>query len=564
MSEEQKELLKEKLKTFFDEKLNLLTNKFETDINTIESYMFSYFDNVILPFREIEEKEKEKEKQEDPKEKEDKKDNEKHFKKLKPLTKENANLSKTPLRPIKKKEIFKEKTELHPKNKTKIFGDKDKKTEKKEKKEKSEKSELNTTLPSSKFKKKNPTTMDVSKKERPSKTPLNKRGKKTDEDKDIANKSKNLKTASKRNPTKKFTDKGKTTDKKGKKDNKKNAKKEEDTKKEEKEEEKKVEIILKDKAIFKIPDELKEKNALFNIYLVLKGNYLTNREKYNMFLYNPTIYKLFGNDISFLLDDKKKEIKAQISELESFLNNYGDLESYLAKEFSASKTALNSLVFVKRDEIENILTKGNFQAEINDIFKILLYIFDIPFDENLENENLINFFMSEVMDKNGVKELKSFTTNYISKNKDLNITKEKYDKIHSIIVADDKVLSSMEIIKICRSISYCTLLIREINEFMNYKTLDEVPIYELKLKNKRLKELKYKLATLENKGVPPKEPQKEEKKQENDNPQTNVNKEVREENVPKENVENKQENDNVQNNENMEVREENVPKENEE
>ena len=314
---------------------------------------------------------------------------------------------------------------------------------------------------------------------------------------------------------------------------------------------------MKDKSIFKIPDELKDKNALFSIYLVLKGNYLNNRDKYNMILYNPTIYKLFGNDISFLLDDKKKEIKAQISELESFLNNYGDLESYLAKEFTASKTALNSLVFVKRDEIENIIAKGSFQTEINDIFKILLYIFDIPFDENLENENLLNFFLSEVMDKNGVKELKTITSNYISKNKDLNITQEKYDKIHSIIAADDKVLSSMEIIKICRSCSYCTLLIREVNEFMNHKTLDEVPIYKLKLKNKRLKELKYKLATIENKGVPPKEPQKEENKQENENAQTNANMEVKEENVPKEN-------DNAQTNVNMEVREESAPKENEE
>ena len=58
MTEEQKELLKEKLKQFFNEKLDSLTNKFQTDINTIETLKYSYFDNVVLPFREIEEKEK--------------------------------------------------------------------------------------------------------------------------------------------------------------------------------------------------------------------------------------------------------------------------------------------------------------------------------------------------------------------------------------------------------------------------------------------------------------------------------------------------------------------------
>ena len=40
MTEEQKELLKEKLKQLLDEKLNTLTTKFENDINTIEIYKY--------------------------------------------------------------------------------------------------------------------------------------------------------------------------------------------------------------------------------------------------------------------------------------------------------------------------------------------------------------------------------------------------------------------------------------------------------------------------------------------------------------------------------------------
>ena len=51
MSEEQQELLKEKLKTFFDEKLDSLQNKFETDINNIETMKYDYFDNIIIEFR---------------------------------------------------------------------------------------------------------------------------------------------------------------------------------------------------------------------------------------------------------------------------------------------------------------------------------------------------------------------------------------------------------------------------------------------------------------------------------------------------------------------------------
>ena len=133
MSEEQKESLKEKLKNFFDEKLDSLTTKFETDINTLEAMMYEYFDNVVIPFREIEEKEKnekEKEKEKDKKEesKEEKTKNAeegKTLKKIKPLTLKETNLTKTPLKANKKRDLgFKEKTEIIPKKSNKIFSDK--------------------------------------------------------------------------------------------------------------------------------------------------------------------------------------------------------------------------------------------------------------------------------------------------------------------------------------------------------------------------------------------------------------------------------------------------------
>ena len=533
MEEEQKELLKEKLKNLFDEKLNLLTNKFEADINTIETMKYSYFDNIVIPFREIGEKEKNEEAKE--KEKEDKKESKKEnkekkdkeekkekseegktFKKIKPLSlKENSNLTKTPLKSNRKRDLgFKEKTEVPSKRTTKIFEGK--------KNPKPENKEQNKTLPTERLKKKNVTTLDVTKKGsasvRPSKTPINKRGRKNDDEKEAPKPKTNRATAVKTVGTKKFTGKGKIGDKKGKKEKKKVEKKEKE--KEEikedlvKEEEEKKEIILKDKIIIKIPEELKTNNSLISIYFAIKENYLTNKEKYKIITNNPTIYKSFGNDIKFLLNDKKKDIQTKINELETFLNKYGDLETYITKEFQPSKTAQNSLIFVKKEEIEKIIKSGNIPTEIIDIFKILFLIFDISFDENLEKENLLNYFISEVMDKNNVKDLKTIASNYINNHKDLNITKEKYDKINEIVSSDEKVLSSVDIAKICRNISYCTLLIRECNEFMNSKTLDEVPYYELKSKNKELQELKNKLAVLENNGIPPK---KEEIQKENEN-----------------------------------------------
>ena len=69
MTEEQKELLKEKLK-LFNEKLDSLTKKYENDINLIEELKYFIYDSVIIPYKEIEELHpKEKEKKEEEKKK---------------------------------------------------------------------------------------------------------------------------------------------------------------------------------------------------------------------------------------------------------------------------------------------------------------------------------------------------------------------------------------------------------------------------------------------------------------------------------------------------------------
>ena len=568
MTEEQKEALKEKLKKFFDEKLDSLTNKFQADVNELETLKYSYFDNVVLPYREMEESGTHENEIEEPKEKEKEKAKEEKKEKIQELTKLNVTrpktatrekLSKTPFKSNKTKEIgFKDKTENIPKKTTKIFAGK-----------KNQKSEPAATQPNEGAKRKTITTVETNKKSaanRPSKTPFSTRGRKGDAGTTPAPKTKNSKgTAIKTTTTKKFT-KGKAGDKKGKPEKKKKEAEEakEEEVKEEVVEEKKP-IVLKDKSINKIPDELKANNALVNLYFVSKGKYLNNKEKYKLILSNPSIYKSFGSDVKFLLDDKKNELKNKIKELESFLNNYGDLQNILAKEFNPSKTAQNSLVFVKKEEIENIIKKGKIAVEINNVFKILLYLFDEPFDESLENENLLNFFVNEIMvNKYNAKDLKTIALNYISKHKDLNNSKEKYDKIEAIISLDKKYVSSVDMAKIHRIVSYCTLLIKECHEFLNLKTSDNVPYYEFKYKSKMLQEYKNKLAILENNGVPP-----ENKKEKKDEPQKeNNDNEKKEEKAEEKKEEKKEEKEEEKKEEKKEeppkVEEETVTKEKEE
>ena len=556
MTEEQKELLKEKLK-LFNEKLDSLTKKYENDINLIEELKYFIYDSVIIPYKEIEElhpKEKEKKEEEKKEKKPDKKEEKKSEikKEIKEPLSKTINISSTPKKQNKKREIdFKGKTEVIPK-KSKIFSGK------------THKPELTTSqvIPE-KPKKKNlisAATEPNKKKEniRTSKTPLNKKDKVKDkeEKKEKDNKDNKIKknkaisvTAYKPSATKRFTAQKKTIDKKGKpekkkiekkKDIKKTDKKAKDTKEEEKKEkaknlEEKIDkiIVLKDKTINKIPDDLKNNNALFNFFLVVKGNYLSKKDNFKLILSSPKIYKAFGNDIKFLLDDKKNELKAKISELQTFFNRYDDLPNILSKEFHPSPSSLKSLLFVTKDELESLIKKGNIPKEFIKIFKIFSYMLDIEFDANLSDEDLMKFFISELIVKFNAKNLQHIITDYISKYKDMNLTKEKVDKIENIITSDSSIINIIDMAKINRLVSYCSLFIKDFHEFITLKTSDEIPYYEFKNKNKIFQELKKKLATIENNGIPPntEEETKEEIIEEKKEKKEEIKEEIKEEKI---------------------------------
>ena len=559
MTEEKNELLKEKLKLFFEERIEKLTNKFTNDINLIEELKYNIYENIIIPYREIKEKKEENEKSKES-EKEKEKEKEKETKKVeeqkepkanhaRSIKTENINLTKTPMKSNRKKELdFKGKTEAAPK-KSRVFSGRA-----------SRNSELNQTFQNDRVKKKSNVALTEANKKtiertRSSRTPFNKKEK--EEKKEKENKPKKntdlSRTAYKPSGTKRFTNQKKTIEKKGKPEKQENKKKEikkqikkvsikNHDKKEKTEDKVEKKFVVNFKGINPIPEELKNKNALYNIYLIIKGNYLSSKENYMLVLSHPLIYKSFGNDAKFLLNDTKKDLQSKIFELENFLNKYDDLPYIISKEFQPSKSAMKSLMFVKKEELENLIKKGNVIKEFCDIIKILLYLLDIKFDENLSGEELLQFFISEVLDKNNNQNLLKLVSDFLAKNKSLKLTKEKVDKIEDIIKSDEAILSISDMTKKNRNMSYCTLLIKEFHEFITLKTSDDIPYYELKNKDTILKEYKNKLATIENNGIPPKK--EEEKKEEGE--------EINADNEKKEDVNNEKK-DNLEENKDKEI-----------
>ena len=514
MSEKTKEdQLKEKLLEFFDKKLSEMTTKFTSDINTIESYKNDYFDSVIKVYREILQEQKQIEEQE---KQELKEKQEKQEKKV-----EEPKHEKIPKKKINNSNRERPKTPLGT-NKVRIKSDKEKEKEKHDTTDIhiKDKKKINTTIGTRSGKgrvateanTKRPVTGKV-------KTQIGKRNKKDDK---------------------------KT---KGKKETKKEEPKEE-IKEEPKIEEKKP-VIIKPKYIINIPEEIKTNINLVNIYFILKKNYLDKKQVLYLSQGSPLLYKSFGNNMKFLLEEKKTSIEKKAKEIESFLNNYGDLNTYLTKEFSLTKKAMSSLSMFKKKEEEDVLKMQELPNEVGRILKCLYYLLDEKFEENMNSKQLFENMLTNILEKSEDKTFKGLLVNYFNKNKFLNLTQEKADNINKIVIENNNILNMIAITKMCRPISLFCFLLKEIHDYINLKTSDGHYYYELRAKNDQLQKYLDFIYLYDNNGKVRNPPKEEIKKEEEEKP-----KEENAEKVEEQKVEETQNNEEKPKEENKEIKEE--------
>ena len=509
MTEKTKEEeLKQKLLDYFDKKLTDLTTKMQTDIDTIETMKFDYYDSVIKKFQEIEEEhkkeeEEEKEKQEKEKHDKEKHDKEKHEKKDATKAEKPAKKADTSARPKTAAPATK-KTGKAKEEKSHDTGDTHKDKEKKDTKTKAGGGKATSTIGG--------------------KTPLSKKdgGKKS-----ITGKADpRAKTATKKgNPNAKKGDA-----KKGKKDTKKDKKEE---KKEEPVVEEKKPVVINPKYIYTVSDDIKNNPSLCCLYFIIKGKYIVDKKQIlHISTNSPLLYKSLGSNMKYLLDDKKNEVQNKANEIEKFLNNYGDLNNYLTKELTINKKAINMIQFLKKKEEEEILKMAEIPKEVGVVVKCIYYIIDEPFDEGMNTKELFENMINNILPRNEDKTFKSLLMNYFNHNKYLNLTKEKYDKINNIINENNTVLNMSTMTKLNRPISLFCLMLKEVYDYINLKTLDGQFYFDLRAKNDELQKYKDILYLIEHDGKrrePPKEdkkeePPKEDKKEEppkEEQPQTN-------------------------------------------
>jgi hypothetical protein len=152
---------------------------------------------------------------------------------------------------------------------------------------------------------------------------------------------------------------------------------------------KKKEVILPPRKKF-------TNNVIETVTILVNSDIIEKDIRFVLALLNKEILK--NVDMRKILTARIGEFKKTLSPLQSELNEYSneeDFEILTTKIFNPSKTALNGLNFVTKEEVANLCKKEQAEEIIN-IFK-LLYIFLKEDFSEIENPRIVENFIQNVL-----------------------------------------------------------------------------------------------------------------------------------------------------------------------
>ena len=175
-----------------------------------------------------------------------------------------------------------------------------------------------------------------------------------------------------------------------------------------------------------------------------------------------------------------------------FLSKY-DL-NIINKPFIPTKTAQNGLNFITKDE-EGYLIKKEQPQEMISLFTVIYVLLNENY-EQIEPQRIISNLFTEIYAKYQVDTIKELFFSHIVKNAN-NLTQNQINVLAKILRENPSMLSSTEILKINRSISYMIFIFKELFAFIFQKTQDGTFYYviregykELNMLGEKIKRLK--------------------------------------------------------------------------
>lgn len=167
--------------------------------------------------------------------------------------------------------------------------------------------------------------------------------------------------------------------------------------------------------------------------------------------------------------------------------------------FLPSKTAQNGLNFVTKDEETNLAVKEQ-PEEILNLFKLIYIILNEDYS-SLESNTLIQNLVQNIYPKLNVENLSMFFLtpeslflNYISKNTIL--TDDQYNQMTGLLQNYPKLLSSSDLMKINRCVSYLTFILKEFNDYATAKLSDGTPACQVRKAKNSVEPIKKQIENL--------------------------------------------------------------------
>ena len=231
-------------------------------------------------------------------------------------------------------------------------------------------------------------------------------------------------------------------------------------------------------------------NKVEALYLALQSNYFNESQKIRLIFSNPELYKNFSKKL--LLKELISSYETKYIKCSEFLSKY-DL-NIINKPFIPTKTAQNGLNFITKDE-EGYLIKKEQPQEMISLFTVIYVLLNENY-EQIEPQKIISNLFTEIYAKYQVDTIKALFLSHIVKNAN-NLTQNQINILAKILRENPSMLSSTEILKINRSISYMIFIFKELFAFIFQKTQDGTFYYviregykELNMLGEKIKRLK--------------------------------------------------------------------------
>ena len=199
-------------------------------------------------------------------------------------------------------------------------------------------------------------------------------------------------------------------------------------------------------------------SGFFDIQSKIKFTYI-NKELYNNFDKNELKKQL----LSYYEDEYKK--------FTLIINKY-DL-----KPFVPETIMQNSLNFLTKDE-ENKLLLNEQKIEIINVFKFLLLILGEDISK-IEDKNIINYTFKDIYSKYKVTNIKDLVLK-IALEKLQRLKIEQIESIKNLINNKEDILSPAMLLRLNRSVSFMTFILRDFYNYLFLQTEDGTKLYEIR------------------------------------------------------------------------------------